>query len=221
MIITTEGLVLKRYDFRETSFIVVMLARDWGKVRAVMKGIRRDPRKFGSNVDLFSLNDFVYYQYRRSDLHLISKCDMKGYFFHIRQDYQRSLVANQILDIVNQFLPPEEPNNAVYNLTLVALTALDEGRDPDTTLIVFQLKLLQLSGFRPYLDACIRCGQPVGQYIWVSYQSGGLICTHCPAYESDLVAITRGTLASFTHILTKPWNEAIRLSLAGSVRKEN
>ena len=79
MIVKTEAIVLKSFDFRETSRIVTFYSREYGKVKGLLKGIRKDPRKFGSSVDRFSVNDIVFYQYRNSDIHLVSQCDMKEY----------------------------------------------------------------------------------------------------------------------------------------------
>jgi len=89
MILQTEAIVLKTMDFRETSRIATFFTKDYGKVKGVLKGIRKDHKKFGSNVDKFSVNDIVYYQYRNSDLHLISQCDLRNYFFPIRQDLKK------------------------------------------------------------------------------------------------------------------------------------
>src|SRR4029077_16102831 len=93
MIVKTEGIVLKTFDFRETSRIAAFFTRDFGKVKGVLKGIRRDPGKFGSSVEKFSLNDIVYYQYRNSDIHLVSHCDMKDFYAGLRGDLGRMTAA--------------------------------------------------------------------------------------------------------------------------------
>ena len=104
MILKTEGFVLKTFDLRETSRIAIFFTKEYGKVSGVLKGIRKDHKKFGSSIDRFSLNDFVYYQYRNSDLHLISQCDLKNYYYPIRQDLKKSLAASYILELVNMIM---------------------------------------------------------------------------------------------------------------------
>ena len=107
MIVKTEAIVLKSFDFRETSRIATFFTRDYGKVSGVLKGIRKDYRKFGSSVERFSVNDIVYYQYRNSDLHLISQCDLKAFFYPVRQDLKKSLAASYISELVNLVMPVE------------------------------------------------------------------------------------------------------------------
>src|SRR5208283_1225964 len=116
MIVKTEGIVLKGFDFRETSRIAIFFTREYGKVKGVLKGIRKDPKKFGSSVDKFSVNDIVYYQYRNSDLHLVSHCDMKEFFSGLRQDLERMTAASYAAELIDTLMPSEEQNLEIYNL---------------------------------------------------------------------------------------------------------
>src|SRR5208283_3097499 len=117
MIVKTEGLVLKSFDFRETSRIATFFTRDFGKVKGVLKGIRRDPKKFGSSVDKFSLNDIVYYQYRNSDIHLVSHCDMKDFYSGLRHNLERMTAASYASELIDTLMPSEEQNLEIYQLT--------------------------------------------------------------------------------------------------------
>src|SRR5208282_5230606 len=100
MIVKTEGLVLKSFDFRETSRIATFFTRDFGKVKGALKGIRKDPRKFGSRVEKFSVNDISDYQYRNSDIHLVRHSDMKDYLSGVRQDLDRMTAARYAAEMI-------------------------------------------------------------------------------------------------------------------------
>ena len=157
MIVKTEGIVLKTFDFRETSRIATFFTRDFGKVKGVLKGIRRDPQKFGSSVEKFSVNDIVYYQYRNSDLHLVSHCDMKDFFSGFRRDLERMTAASYASELIDALMPPEEENLEIYELTQAFLKSLQTTRDVGKLVQTFQIKILSLSGFQPHLEACVRC----------------------------------------------------------------
>lgn len=220
MIIHTEGIVLKTFDFRETSRIVTFFTKNHGKVKGVMKGVRKDPGKFGSSVDKFSVNDIVYYQYSRSDLHLISQCDLTQYFFSIRQDYKRNMAANYMLELVDTVMPSEHPNKKVYRLMLDYLQELETTEDIDKLVHIFQIKILLLSGFRPHVEACVKCRKTIGGKARFSLKSGGLICPECPTHETDFTTISKGTIASMLHIEQNEWLKSLRLGLTKTVRKE-
>lgn len=220
MILKTEGLVLKTFDFRETSRIATFFTRDYGKLKGVLKGIRRDPKKFGSHIDRFSVNDIVYYPSRTSELHLVSQCDLKEYFFPVRQDYRRSLAANYILELVDVVMPPEQPNGKVYHLMQNCLNALGSIRDIDKLVHIFQVKILALSGFRPHIDSCVKCQKKIDGQARFSVRSGGLICPRCRAPVMNLTPISHGTIASILHIEQSPWPVCLRLGLAKTVKAE-
>lgn len=220
MIAKTEGIVLKTFDFRETSRIATFFTRDYGKLKGILKGIRKDSRKFGSYVDRCSVNDIVFYHYRNSDLHLISQCDLKEYFLPIQQEYKRSLAAHYALELINILMPAEEANSIIYQLILDYLRSLQTQKDIDKLVYLFQIKILQSSGFRPYLDSCLKCQKKVVSKAKFSLRSGGLLCQSCLSLSGEAMAISQGTIASIVHIEKNTWPEAIRLGLTSTVKKE-
>lgn len=220
MIHSTEGIVLKTFDLRETSRIATFFTKDCGKIKGVLKGIRKDSRKFGSSIDKFSVNDIVYYEYRHSDLHLVSQCDLKQFFFAIRQDYKRNVAANYMLELVDTVMPLEHPNKRVYRLMLNYLSSLDTIDDIDRLVHIFQIKILLLSGFRPHVDACVKCRKKVEGKARFSLRAGGLICSHCPTTETNFAMISKGTIASMLHIEQSDWAKSLRLGLTNAARKE-
>lgn len=220
MIVKTEAIVLKSFDFRETSRIVTFYTRNHGKVKGVLKGIRKDPRKFGSSVDRFSLNDIVFYQYRNSDIHLVSQCDMKDYYFPIRQDFRKMAAASYVLELVDAIMPVEQKNEEIFDLILQYLSSLGSAQDISKLVHVFQIKTLVYSGFRPHLDTCVKCERKVQGQTRFSMQLGGLICEICRPLGTDAALVSKGTVASILHIEQCEWERSLRLSLSDAIKKE-
>jgi len=220
MIVKTEGIVLKSFDFRETSRIATFLTRDHGKVKGVLKGIRKDPRKFGSSVDQFSLNDIVYYQYRNSDIHLVSHCDMKDFFSGLRQDLERMTAASYAAELIDTLLPVEEQNLEIYELMQAFLKSLQTTADVSKLVQTFQIKILSLSGFRPHLETCVRCSNNVADSPRFSLRLGGLLCGVCKDTTGEATPISLGAVASILHIQKNNWDSAQRLGMAPFIKKE-
>lgn len=220
MIPKTEAIVLKSFDYRETSRIVTFFTKEHGKITGIMKGIRKDPRKFGSSVEKYSVNDLVYYHYQRTDLHLVSQCDLKQYFFRIRDDYERNVTANYALELVNKIMPAEQANSDVYHLLLQFLERLQDEKDMERLVHLFQIKILRFSGFSPHLDSCVRCRRPVQGKVRFSMAGGGLVCPDCPTTESSFTVISRGTVSTIMHFERESWQDCLRLGLATKVRAE-
>ena len=220
MIAKTEGIVLKSFDFRETSRIATFFTLDFGKVKGVLKGIRKDPGKFGSSVDRFSVNDLVFYQHRHSDIHLVSHCDMKEYFYLLRADLKKMTAASYVLELVDAVMPAEEENGEIYRLMQDFFKSLQTAHDAGKLVHAFQIKILSLSGFKPHLENCVRCPNMIHGLARFSLKHGGLLCPSCQGASGETVAISRGAVASILHIQKSPWPAVLRLALALSVRKE-
>jgi hypothetical protein len=107
-IITTQALVLRRWDLRETSLLVNFFTQGHGKVSGELKGIRADPRKFASSADIFSLNDIVFYQKRNSSVHLVSQCDLRESFPMVRKDLRLIGIASSICELLDGVMAPED-----------------------------------------------------------------------------------------------------------------
>ena len=220
MIVQTEGIVLKSFDFRETSRIVTFFTLHHGKVKGVLKGIRKDLKKFGSHVDKFSVNDMVYYHYSRSDLHLVSQCDLKQFFFVLRQDYKKNLAASYAMELVDMVMPAEQANKKIYQLLLEYLNSLERLSDIDKLVHLFQIKILQLSGFSPHLDSCVKCERKIKGRMRFSMKEGGLVCPECSTGDAHFTLISQGAVASILHIEQNSWDKCLRLGLTTAVKKE-
>jgi DNA repair protein RecO (recombination protein O) len=219
-IISTEGVVLKAIDLRETSKIAFFFTRSHGKVKGVLKGIRKDPRKFHTSLDKLSVNDIVFYQYRNSDIHLISHCDMKEHFPEVRKDIKRITAGEYACELVNKIMPVEERNEAVYELFLDYCRALGSARDVSRLVHMFQIKVLVLSGFRPHIDSCVQCGKDVGPAAKFSTFRGGLVCHRCEKKGMALMSVSPGAIASLLYIGKHSWQQCLKLILTPPVRRE-
>ncbi len=58
IIYQTEGVVLNKTDFGEADRLFTLFTRDFGKIRAVARGVRNLKSKLRYNLDLFSFSSF-------------------------------------------------------------------------------------------------------------------------------------------------------------------
>lgn len=219
-ILRTDAIVLKRFDFRETSLIVTFLTEEFGKVSGLLKGIRKDPRKFASMVEPFSHNEIIFYKSRHSTLHLVSQCDIKENFSPLRQDLSRVGTASVMMELADAVMPDEDKNTEVFDLTVQALAELAVNPKPEKIGAIFKIKLLSLSGFKPHLDSCISCaGQSLGQAKF-SLRFGGLLCEHCSHKDAASRAILKGTIATILFIERNDFRNTLSLGMNTEVKNE-
>lgn len=219
-VVKSEAIVLRRRDLRETSLLATFFTRDFGKITGELKGIRADAKKFASNVEIFSLNDIIFYQGSHSSVHLVSHCDEKENFTPLRHDIGRAAAAQLICELVDTVMPVEDKNTAVYDWTVDTLRHLLFVKQPDKLLTIFKIKMLALSGFKPYLDSCVCCDAKVPTMPRFSLILGGLLCQRCVASDPAARSIFRGTVATILHIEKNDLKNNMTLGINPQVKKE-
>lgn len=216
----TEAIVIKTFDFRETSIIAEFFTRDFGRLKGILKGIRGNPKKFGSTLEPFSLNEIVFYPSRSSEIHLVSQCDLVDNFLNVRQDLKKIHLASFLMELITALLALEDKNEEVFETILSCLRDLSDASDAEKIINIAQIKLLRLSGFKPHFDSCVLCNEDIRGEAKFSSQFGGLLCPKCAYRDSAIHPVLRGTIASIKHIERSAWQDTQRLNLSPLIKTE-
>ncbi len=216
----TEAIVLSTQNFRQTSLIANFYTRDFGKLSGLLKGIREDSTKFNSNLDIFSLNEIIFYKKIKSSLHLISQCDLKRDFRLIKGDLERIRKAFSLVELVNVLTAQEDKNERIFDLALICLEQLENNFNLDKILIIFKIKLLDFCGFKPHLDSCVSCNNKIIAQAKFSLKLGGLLCERCQSKDIKSRVVFRGTVASILYIEKNNFDDVLRLGMNHAIRRE-
>jgi DNA repair protein RecO (recombination protein O) len=216
----TEAIVIKTFDFRETSIIATLYTKDFGKINGILKGIKSSPVKFASTLEPFSHNEIVFYKKRNTALHLVSQCDLRDNFIYLRNNVTKFTLASLMMELLDAIMPPEEVNYDIFDLSTTCLKAMSDYLYVDKIATIFKIKLLSLSGFKPHLDSCISCSSRILGQGKFSVGLGGLICPQC--FRKDLKArsIYRGTIATILHIEKSDLAGNLRLGINPQIKRE-
>lgn len=143
----TEGIVIRCKDLTETSQIVWLYTKDFGKLKIVGKGTRS--RRFKTKLDLFSLNEIVFYRNPKGELHTLKECEIVEPFTEIRSDISKMAVASYMVDLLDNSVALEDPSKEIYSLLISVFRWLGKSEELDFLRLVFEIKLMQYSGTFP------------------------------------------------------------------------
>jgi DNA repair protein RecO (recombination protein O) len=215
-----QALVLRKRDFRETSLIVDFYSREFGKISGLLKGVRSDPGKFGSNLEVFSLNEIVFYRKSSTSLYLVSQADKTQNFTGIRQNIEKTVLASFMMELVGSVMQLEDQNEDIYSLAINCLKELETNYNPVKIATIFKIKMLALSGFKPHFDSCIACGSKIMTQSKFSMAHGGLLCSSCCHKDTSSRSIFRGTIATILHIEKNDFRSSLNLGMNPEIKKE-
>jgi len=216
----TEAIVIKTFDFRETSLIATLYTKDFGKINGILKGIKTQPSKFSSSLEPFSYNEIVFYKKRNSNLHLVTQCDLKDNFLYLRNDVKKITLASLMMELLDAIMPLEEINYDIFDLSLFCLNTMSDYYDVEKIATIFKIKLLALSGFKPHFDSCILCEARITGQGKFSIGLGGLLCSQCFRKDPKARNIFRGTVATILHIEKNNLEDNLRLGINPQIKRE-
>ncbi len=192
----THGVVLRTRKMRESSKIVILFTRDYGKISVVARGSLKPKSKFGSSLELFTRSAIIFYKKENRDLHTLSHSEILSPYKQLKRDVVKVAYASVIGEMVERLLPAEQPNRSLYNLLTETLKQIDLANRTQLEVVLssYELKLLRLIGYGPHLASCVRCGRQVNQGAWFGLISGGLLCRACHDRDLNSVGLSNKAL---------------------------
>lgn len=212
------GFVLRSFDFRNTSKIAHILTKENGKIHGIFKGIRAGKKHFTTPLNTFSLNEFIFYE-SRNDIWLFSFADLLNDYFYLREDFHKNLIANYIMELTNKILPIYYPVPDIYSLVDTAFCYLED-KENKKVLYLFQIRILELSGFQPHLTACVKCGREVKRKAYFSMKFGGFLCDECFRYDRYARGVSAELISCMRYIQSNDFKLGLRLNISKSTEQE-
>lgn len=173
--------MLGSHNYGEADKIVQLYTLQLGKVKAIVKGVRKPKSRLSSAIDLFTESGFSLYKKPSADLHVLGQAKVLNGHSELKKDL-KTITALQVLsEVAAQFVPDAEPHPEIYELLKEILTALGDHPDQqELFLTAFIVKALDLLGYPLELDVCGECGSSLARQkaVLVPHR-GGALCEDC------------------------------------------
>ena len=174
-----EGIILRKYYLRETSYILSVFTKDFGKIKGVIKGVRSPFPQFAGNFEPFTKCQLLFYRKKKRPLDLITGCETLDYFLPLRKDIERVTYANYFTELVDITTVDNDVNRELYDILVKGFKLLETDSSPRRVSRIFEIKFLKAIGFEPHLESCVKCSASIEKKSWFSVSGGGIICDKC------------------------------------------
>ena len=121
MIVSTDAIVLRSMKYGETSKIVTLYSKKFGKIRVMAKGARSAKSKFGASLEPMMHSSIILYKKEQRDLHLLSKSELSRPFLKFGGNGDRLAAGLALVELVNLVMHDEEENLPMFGLLVEAL----------------------------------------------------------------------------------------------------
>ena len=190
------ALVLRTVDFSETSLIVTMLTREFGKIGALAKGARRLKNPFESALDVLTTCRIVFLHKSSEALDLITEARLVRRFRPQGRNLAGLYAGYYVAELLGAMTDDNDPHPELFDLADQTLEALATGDDVHLWLVRFELGALRFLGHMPALDACAECGKPLEMVGRLTFSTlhGGVLCKDCRSGRGKVLLVSAGVL---------------------------
>ena len=182
--VTAEAVVLRRSQTGETDRRLTLLTKEHGKIDVVAKGARKAGSRLAGSSEPMVRAVFTWAEGRNR--RFVTQVQPVTSYPHLRDDYDKSIAALALLEIIAASLPYESPNPYetdiadVFDHCTKSLEFLERAIDWSPVIVWSEVKLLELEGMHPDWTSCSVTGQGIQENpTWVSPSAGGMVLSSC------------------------------------------
>ncbi len=205
-IVKTKGIVLKTMLFMESSLFASILTERYGKIKVLAKGCRRPKSKLCGTLELFNLNEVIFYRREFKEVYTLSDAVILDDFEKIRQLPGKVNAALVLCEFFEKTMPAEERDEHSFNLVLKFLKELQRTDESSVKSVVFYylLNALSTAGVKPHLENCVKCHKPISyntKKIDFSIDAGGIVCDR--DFDDTVIFLSSDTVKALKEIYSK------------------
>ena len=205
-VVSTPAVLLRSFNYSETSRVLRLYTKDLGLVSVMAKGVRRGGARGQGDLDTFSRGELTAYVRPTRDLQTFKEFAVEEAGGSLGRDVLRFAGASVLAEIVLLHAGPD-PSPEVFEHFTKALRRIDAV--PRAGIIGAVLAegwmLVTTLGYEPQIDRCVHCGRAPGatEVLRFDFSAGGVRCSDCasdhtgprvgPGARQQLAALLRGT----------------------------
>lgn len=179
-IIKSQAIVLSSIRWKESSKIVSLFSRDFGKIKVIARGALRKKNPFGGKLEALNIAEVIISQKPSRSLQVLTSIDILKNFNTIRMDIIRLPFVMAILELLNQIFDDHQAEAVFFDFSLVIIEQIEKASQPRIVFWYFLIKLCSYLGFKPDLHICKSCSKTnFKRDVYFSTQQGGIYCSDC------------------------------------------
>lgn len=214
-----KGIVIREVNVGEADKIITLLTKQKGKIKVSARGARRPKSSFAAGTQFLSYSDFMLFSGK--DMYSLNSCDIIEPFYEIRNDMEKLTYAAHFVELINDTVQENQPAGKVVQLFLNTLHMLAKtNKQPELLARIFELRLLTIDGYTPYIRGCAVCGRDDCESYSFSFQKCGLICKGCSVQEPFAFELSSGTIRALVYIVCSKIEELYSFNVSTTVLDE-
>jgi DNA repair protein RecO (recombination protein O) len=214
-----EAIVISHRDFGEADRLVKIFSLENGKLNTLAKGVRKIHSRKGPHLEPFTYASLVLA--RGQSFWIITQADTISAFPSIKEDLTKIGEASYVLELLEIITTEGQPEASLFKLILDTLNRISECTDAYNTVRYFELRFLDIGGFRPELTNCVACKKVIeAEDQFFSPVQGGALCPGCGSFDQSAIRISVDVLRYLRHFQRSNFADINKIVVPEMIRME-
>lgn len=149
----TEGIILKKIGVGETDALYIIYTKDFGKIRALAKGVKKEGAKLRGHLELLSLSRLSFVFGKNGEQ--LTQAVLLNFWPIIRQDWARLHLATQLVAMVDRGCLERDRDESLWVLLQESIIFLEKNNFVEKSLDLFKEEFVKR------FSACLGYGNNV------------------------------------------------------------
>lgn len=218
-LLKTEAVILRHSDWGEADRLLVVFTREAGKQRAIAKGVRRLHSRKGGHLEPFTRAALMLARGR--DLWIVTQAEALDLYPQIGKDLVKTAHAAYVIELLDRFTYEEGANQPLYRLVVETLSRIAATEKLTHAVLNYEIRLLDLMGFRPQLFNCVRCQSEItAQDQFFSFLDGGVLCPVCGESGGGALPVSMLALKYLRHFQRSDYADVVMVHIPANTQAE-
>jgi len=175
-----EAIVLRHYSLSDSDRILVFITREFGKVRAVAKGVKKPRSRISGSLEPLNHIRLEFWNREGKDLNQVREAELIHSYLGKKPDLGQISGFSYFAELANELVQENQPNQHFFRLLLASLSAGEKSGVNEALLRYFEVWCLKLSGLLPDYAYCSNCSKCVKDDIFFAWiEAGQARCPDC------------------------------------------
>ncbi len=197
----TLAIVIRTIPFGETSSVVSLYCREFGKLRALAKGAWRPKSSFDGGLDLLSMSQVLVLRKSSGGLDLLTEASLESRF-RVGTSLMAVLGGLHMAELLDVLTADADPQPELFDVAHATVRRLSDWRGDEspiaTILLQAEMTIFQLVGHTPETRVCVECRGPLPSAGRTAFGllDGGTLCPKCRGGRRAVASLSPGALAA-------------------------
>lgn len=218
MIIQTEAIVIRSTKYSDADCILTLFTRKMGKLGVYSKNARlmKSPLMSGSQIFAYSNVNVT----TRDGKFRLANADLINNYYKLSSQVEKTYLGYYMLELVEKLAMEGQSNIRLFQLLIDSLEELQKNENYVLQKVIFEMKLLDYTGFKPNVISCIHCGERQGLGNYFSPGEGGRVCINCLKEIPEKSRYDTTTFRLMDYIQKNSTSKILQASISSQISTE-